>query len=77
MRHWHLRLVVHGKDLDEAGYFAEGGNQACPVVFGAPRENKRFLLLDLAASYRGVADFRDGVEIMRLHDMIAARSPAG
>jgi hypothetical protein len=62
-----LRLVVHGHDRDEAGYFAEGGNQACPVLFGAPRENKRYLLLDLAARYRGVADLRDGVELRRLH----------
>jgi hypothetical protein len=62
-----LTFVVHGHDRDEAGYFVEGGNQACPVLFGAPPQNKRYLLLDLGARYRGVADFREGAEVRRLH----------
>lgn len=39
----------------------------CPVIFGAPRENKRYLTLNLADRYRGPADIRDGVEIQRLY----------
>jgi hypothetical protein len=62
-----VRLVIHGHDKDEAGYFTEGGNQICPVLFGAPRQNKRYLLLDLAGSYRRVEDLREGVEVRRLY----------
>jgi hypothetical protein len=62
-----LTLVVHGHDRDPAGFFVEGGNQLCPVLFGALRKNKRYLRLDLAASYPGVEALRDGVEILRLH----------
>ncbi len=43
-----LRVVVHGHDRDESGWFIEGGNQLQPVIFGAPDANKRFLWLDLA-----------------------------
>lgn len=60
-------LVVHGHDRDEAGYFTEGGNQVCPVIFGAPRPNKRYLCLDLAARYRRVEDLREGIEVRRLY----------
>lgn len=63
-----LALVIHGHDRDEEGYFVEGGNQICPVIFGAPRESKRYLRLDLAARYRGPDDLREGEEILRLHD---------
>jgi predicted phosphodiesterase len=62
-----VRMVIHGHDRDPAGYFVEGGNQVCPVIFGAPRAAKRYLRLDLAASYWGPEDLREGVEILRLH----------
>ena len=48
-----LCLVIHGHDRDESGYFVENGNQACPVIFGAPRPNKCFLVLDLEGRYDG------------------------
>ncbi len=59
--------MIHGHDRDEEGWFTEGGNQLCPVLFGAPRQNKRFVVLDLSGHYRGIADIRDGVEILRLY----------
>jgi hypothetical protein len=62
-----LRVVIHGHDRDEEGFFAEGGNQLCTVLFGAPDENKRYLELDLGARYEGVSDLRDGQEIKRLY----------
>ncbi|MBX3228005.1 MAG: metallophosphoesterase [Labilithrix sp.] len=62
-----LRVVVHGHDKSEDGFFYEGGNQVCPVLFGAPRAEKRFVLLDLAARYERAEDLRDGLEILRLH----------
>ncbi|MBL8915497.1 MAG: metallophosphoesterase [Archangium sp.] len=43
-----LRVVVHGHDRDESGWFIEGGNQAQPVIFGAPDANKKYLCVDLA-----------------------------
>jgi len=63
-----LGVVVHGHDRDEAGWFSEGEHQLCPVLFGAPRENKRYLQLDLVARYDSVAAIRDGVELRRLHE---------
>ncbi|MEZ4458627.1 MAG: hypothetical protein R3E66_02645 [bacterium] len=46
-----LKFVIHGHDRDEDGYFIEGENQFCPVIFGAPDANKRFLVLDLSQRY--------------------------
>lgn len=62
-----LRVVIHGHDRDIEGWFAEGLNQLCPVLFGAPRETKRYVQIDLAESYETVADVRDGVELLRLY----------
>jgi hypothetical protein len=62
-----LGLVVHGHDRDEEGWFVDDSNQLCPVLFGAPPANKRYLELDLGARYRGAADIRDGVELRRLY----------
>jgi hypothetical protein len=62
-----LTFVVHGHDRDESGWFTEGGNQACPVIFGAPRQQKRLLWLDLAARYPSVEALREGHEILRVH----------
>lgn len=61
-----LHLVVHGHDRDESGLFVEGGNQICPVIFGAQPELERCLIADLAARYRSPADLREGFEIVRV-----------
>ncbi|HEY0881105.1 MAG TPA: hypothetical protein VGD87_06235, partial [Archangium sp.] len=63
-----LHVAVHGHDRDVSGYFTDHGNQAQPVIFGAPRENKRYLWLDLAARYRSTEDFVEGREVRRLHE---------
>jgi hypothetical protein len=60
-------MVLHGHDRAEEGWFVEGGNQGCPVLFGALRENKRVVLLDLETTYASIADLREGHEILRLH----------
>lgn len=63
-----VTLVIHGHDRDEAGYFLASGDLVlCPVLFGAPREAKRYVQLDLAARYASAAELRDGVEIRRLY----------
>jgi predicted phosphodiesterase len=62
-----LRVVVHGHDRDELGFFHEGGNQVCPVIFGAARPDKRYVRLDLGARYESAEALRDGVEIVRLY----------
>jgi predicted phosphodiesterase len=62
-----VRVVVHGHDRDESGWFTEGDNQVQPVIFGAPRANKRYLLVDLAAHYESVTSLREGHEVLRLH----------
>jgi hypothetical protein len=62
-----LSMVIHGHDRDESGWFTEGGNQGQPVIFGAPRHNKRYLWLDLAARYRDPEALREGEEIRRLY----------
>jgi len=60
-------MLLHGHDRDRGGWFVEGGNQGCPVLFGAPPAEKRFLRLDLAASYQSVDHLREGIEILRLY----------
>jgi hypothetical protein len=62
-----LRFMIHGHDKDEEGFFFEGENQLCPVLFGAPDENKRMVLLDLSIQYESVISLRDGVELLRLY----------
>lgn len=62
-----LTMVIHGHDRDELGYFTEGDNQVCPVIFGARREHKRYVWLDLGARYEGPGALREGVEILRLY----------
>lgn len=62
-----LGVVIHGHDRDLEGYCSTGDHQACPVIFGAPRANKRYVLLDLGARYRSVSDLREGHEIRFLH----------
>jgi hypothetical protein len=62
-----LRVVVHGHDRTESGFFFEGQRQLCLCIFGAPRDAKRYLVLDLAQRYERAADLRDGIEIRRLH----------
>jgi hypothetical protein len=62
-----LRVVVHGHDRDASGFFVEGENQICPCIFGAPRENKRYLRVDLAKSFADARALQDGVEIRRLY----------
>jgi Calcineurin-like phosphoesterase len=64
-----VRFMIHGHDKDEAGFFFEGENQLCPVLFGAPDENKRVVLLDLSIQYGSVMALRDGVEILRLYSL--------
>lgn len=63
----HVGFVVQGHDRDENGWFVHNGNQACPVIFGAPRANKRYLRLDLAATYANAGDLRMEHEILRLY----------
>ena len=63
-----LRIVIHGHDRDESGFFVEGEHQLCPVIFGAPRAHKRWVRLDLSVRYANAHALRDGIEILRLHD---------
>lgn len=62
-----VSVVIHGHDRDEEGWFTSGAHQCCPVLFGAPRENRRYVRLDMSAQYRSAADLRDGIEVLRLH----------
>ncbi len=61
------RVVVHGHDRHEGGFFYEGQRQLCLYIFGAPRREKRYLRFDLSGKYERAADLRDGIEILRLH----------
>lgn len=52
-----LRTVIHGHDRDEDGYYFDEHNQLCPVIFGAPRVTRRYVVLDLEARYEHVDHF--------------------
>ncbi|MDB4941948.1 MAG: metallophosphoesterase [Labilithrix sp.] len=71
---WHsgldLRVVIHGHDRDERGFFHEGSHSLCPTIFGAPRASKRYVRLDLGAHYESAAEIREDLEILRLHDLL-------
>lgn len=62
-----LTMVIHGHDRDASGWYVDGGNQAQPVIFGAPKSHKRFLQLDLASHYSSPHDFREGVELRSVY----------
>lgn len=62
-----VSIVIHGHDRDEAGWFVSGPHQCCPVLFGAPREQRRYVRLDMSARYHSTADLRDGIELRRVH----------
>jgi len=62
-----LGVVVHGHDRDPSGFFREGDHQVVPVIFGAPKDKKRYARLDLAARYATAADLREDHEIRLLH----------
>lgn len=62
-----LSVVIHGHDRDESGYFYEGNHQLCPCIFGAPRKNKRYVLLDLSARYQSAQQIRVGEELHLLY----------
>lgn len=64
-----LKVVVHGHDRDESGYFYEWGNQLCLCIFGALRENKRYLDVDLSVPVTSVFELRDGEGIRRLYSV--------
>jgi predicted phosphodiesterase len=62
-----VTMVIHGHDRDPKGWFVEGDNQVCVVLFGATREEKRYVQLDLSARYTDARALRDGHEIRRLY----------
>ena len=62
-----LNLLIHGHDRDPSGYFSENPHQACPCIFGAPKEAKRFVRLELNQVYPSSAALRDGIELRRLY----------
>lgn len=71
-----LRVVVHGHDVDLGGWYTEHGNQACPVLFGAPPAKRRYLVVDLGARYRRAEDLREGVEVRHLYPELRDPSDA-
>jgi hypothetical protein len=66
-----LRVVVHGHDVDLSGWYVEGGNQACPVLFGAVPALRRYLVVDLGRRFERAEDLREGIEVLRLYPELA------
>jgi len=62
-----VRVLVHGHDRDEDGWFVDGRHALCPVIFGARREDKRYLRIDLAGRYGEAMDLCENREVLRLH----------
>lgn len=62
-----LSVVIHGHDRDDSGYFYEGNHQLCPCLFGAPRQNKRYVLLDLSVRYQSAQQIRVDQELRLLY----------
>jgi hypothetical protein len=68
-----LRVVVHGHDVDLDGWYTAHGNQACPVLFGAPPAKRRYLIIDLGARYERAEALREGSEVRYLYPELVAR----
>jgi hypothetical protein len=66
-----LCVVVHGHDVALEGWYTEHGNQACPVLFGAPPANRRYLVVDLGARYERAEELREGHEVRHLYPELA------
>jgi hypothetical protein len=60
-------VAIYGHDIVREGYAKDGPRQLCvSTSFGCVDEVKTYVQVDLAARYRSVDDFRDGVELRRL-----------
>lgn len=63
-----FNLVVYGHEIVPEGYECIGDEQLLlSTSFGVRDELKTYLRLDLAKTYRGVADLREGHELVRLY----------
>lgn len=61
-------VAVFGHDIVREGWAKDGARQLClSTSFGLLDERKTYLELDLGKRYQSVEDFRDGVELRRLH----------
>lgn len=68
-----LRVVVHGHDRDQSGWYIEGDNQVQPVLFGAPRANKRYLEVDLSRPVQSCQQLESDM-LRHLHPLQGPRS---
>lgn len=50
------QVNLHGHDSAREGYFTEGGNQVCPCIFGATRDQKRYTVLDPTRRYTSAGE---------------------
>jgi hypothetical protein len=62
-----LQILIHGHEIEAAGWYSEHSRQFCPVIFGAPREERRYLWLDLGARYVDAQELRVPAILRRLH----------
>ena len=61
-------VVVFGHDVVRSGYAKVGDSQLCvSTSYGLHDRDKIYLRVDLSATYRSVADLRDGVELLPLY----------
>lgn len=58
--------LIHGHESAPEGWFSDGADHLCPVIFGAHRPEKRYLLLDLHRRYPDLSALPEGV-MLRLH----------
>lgn len=62
-----LRVLVHGHDREEEGFYPSGTAALLLCTsFGARRARKTYLWLDRAQHYASLAALRDGIELRRL-----------
>ncbi|WP_372371071.1 metallophosphoesterase [Candidatus Uabimicrobium sp. HlEnr_7] len=50
-----INVVIHGHDRSLDGWFVEGNNQLCPVIFGAEKQNKSYVFVDLSEKFTEVS----------------------
>lgn len=70
-----VQVMVHGHERDEAGWYSDGDHHLCPILFGAPAKERRYLEVDLGAVYRSSAALVDGGALRRVHGESTGADP--
>lgn len=62
------RVMIHGHERDESGWYSDGDHHLCPILFGAPASRRHYLEVDLDATINSSRQLRDEGALRRVHE---------